>query len=337
MAVGQSTAVAGGDGRGRPPADQLEPPSAEYETVPVEPAAFEPVATQRDVEPQATASASSLAAGVLGEAAADEEPSELEHAASRTPAHSAATAAAALSLRWVAGRDPRLGSTLLLARPAARSMGEKLLTAHVVDSHGRSAEGPPSTVDPWRHPRGRELIGEFAQGREQLRPASEGRRWKAVLDGEALEVTELLERGERASLRGSAAHAQVVRRWLVVGLMDCAAILGLLFAFPDWGSWASSASSSSSWSGYSSSMPPVLVAGTGVVIAMAMVLPALWLYRRIILRSAKASIATLVLAAIVLVTAVAQASSIWVLLCFLGCGVLMAIVGCPLSELRMTE
>jgi hypothetical protein len=156
-------------------------------------------------------------------------------------------------------------------------------------------------------------------------------------DQRRCEVTELLEQGELTSLHGSAARTQVVRRWVAVVLMDCAAVLGLLYAFPNWGAHGVSASSSSSWSGYTSSMPPVLLVATGVVITVAMVLPAIWLAHRIRLRSAKPCWSTIVLAAIVLVTTVVQANSIWVSLCFLGCGVLMAIVGLPLSKFRSTK
>jgi len=149
-------------------------------------------------------------------------------------------------------------------------------------------------------------------------------------------VTELLERGERTSLRGSSAQAQVVRRWVVVVLMDCAAVLGLLFAFPDWGAWASSTSSSSSWTGYATSMPAILLVATGVVIAVAMFLPMIWLARRVYLRSSRASWSTIVLSALVLITTIVQANSIQVLLFFLSSSVLMALVGLPLSQIRST-
>jgi uncharacterized membrane protein YhaH (DUF805 family) len=119
--------------------------------------------------------------------------------------------------------------------------------------------------------------------------------------------------------------------------MCISAVLGLLFAFPDYGSYASSESINTVANNYvPGSTPEVLLVALGVVITVAMVLPTIWLARRIRLRSARASWLTIVLSVLVLITTVAQANSIQVLLFFLSCGVLMAIVGLPLSKFRPT-
>ena len=147
-------------------------------------------------------------------------------------------------------------------------------------------------------------------------------------------MTELLEQQERSALIGRAARSQVTRRWVSVVLMAAAAALGLLYAFPDWGGWASSTSSGTAPSGHWSSMAPILLVGTGVLVTVAMVLPSALLARRVWRRSARVSWCTIGLAAGLAVSTVAQANSIWVLACFLASGTLMALVGLPLSRFR---
>jgi len=147
-------------------------------------------------------------------------------------------------------------------------------------------------------------------------------------------MSELLEHDGHLGSLTTAPGAQVWTRWVDVVLMDAAAVLGLLFAFPDWGAWSSSTTGGAAGTGHEPSMAPILLVGIGVLVAVAMALPAILLARRVWLRSPRPSWTTMGLAGVVLVATVAQANSIWALLCFLCSSGLMVIVGLPLSRFR---
>lgn len=138
-------------------------------------------------------------------------------------------------------------------------------------------------------------------------------------------MTDLLENGTTGDLRNSPAHAQVVRRWTATVLMYFSTVLGALATFgftEDIGSPKSS--------GISESAQLALI-GVGAGLALLCVLPTVGLARRIRLREAKAGWTTIVVGCLVLIAAGVGFFG------FLVCGVLLVIVGLPLTKFRATS
>ena len=154
---------------------------------------------------------------------------------------------------------------------------------------------------------------------------------KLVDEQRRCRVTELLEHTDDTSLRGSPAHAQVVRRWVTVVLMYTSAALGVLSTFggsADFGSSPASDYVHKDPNNYISGSTQLFLIAIGVGVALMLVLPTIGLARRIRLRSTKASWPTIVLGGLVLVaTAVGFFG-------FLLCGICMVIIGQPLSKFR---
>lgn len=138
-------------------------------------------------------------------------------------------------------------------------------------------------------------------------------------------MTELLQQGEATSPRGSPAYGQIVRRWIAVVLMYLTALPGVLITFG-----GTAAVGGTTTNGISGSTQLGLIA-VGVGITLLFVLPTTGLARRIRLRSSRAGWATIMAGCLVLV-----ATGIG-FFGFLFCGVLMIIVGLPLSKFRLAS
>ena len=113
------------------PVDQLEPPSDEKKEAPAVPAAFEPIATQRDAEPHDTAMASSFAPGI------DPEPvAEVVVEVLLDDEHAAREVLRTRTARSDAAVQPRRSGVPALLAAAARPISEKLVNGLAREGHG---------------------------------------------------------------------------------------------------------------------------------------------------------------------------------------------------------
>lgn len=137
-------------------------------------------------------------------------------------------------------------------------------------------------------------------------------------------MTDLLEGGTTEALRNSPAHAQVVRRWVATGFLYLFTVLGALATFG-----GTSAIGNPTPSGISASAQLFLV-GMGACLALLSVLPTVGLARRVRLRSAKAGWATIVVGCLALVSAVVGFFGLFL------CGILLIVIGLPLTKFQQT-